>query len=155
MEEYLAVKAGAVGSRSAPAGLFNAFAMATPGMRELLSMGKVWELAQLDAGPATPTPYDLVIVDAPATGHGVAILRTPRTFAEIALVGPIAHQGRDRRHDRRPRFTGVRRRGHTGGDAGQRDAGADASARARKSSLDAVVVNAIYPDRFDRGRAQP
>ena len=28
--------------------LFHAFAMATPGMRELLSMGKVWELAQLE-----------------------------------------------------------------------------------------------------------
>ena len=35
-----------------------------------------------------------MIVDAPATGHGVGILRTPRTFAEIARVGPIAHQGR-------------------------------------------------------------
>ena len=35
-----------------------------------------------------------MIVDAPATGHGVGILRTPQTFAEIARVGPIAAQGR-------------------------------------------------------------
>ena len=35
-----------------------------------------------------------MIVDSPAAGHGVGILRTPRTFAEIARVGPIAHQGR-------------------------------------------------------------
>ena len=35
--------------------LFQAFAMATPGMRELLSIGKVWELAQLAAQrPAAP-----------------------------------------------------------------------------------------------------
>ena len=55
------------------------------------------------AGPSGADAYDLVIVDAPATGHGVGILRTPRTFAEIARVGPIAHQGRrDRGHDRRP-----------------------------------------------------
>ena len=67
--------------------------MATPGMRELLSMGKVWELAQLERRTHGAAPYDLVIVDAPATGHGVGILRTPRTFAEIARVGPIAHQG--------------------------------------------------------------
>src|ERR671935_116262 len=38
--------------------------------------------------------YDLVIVDAPATGHGVAMIRTPKQFADIARVGPIAHQGR-------------------------------------------------------------
>ena len=68
--------------------------MATPGMRELLSIGKVWELAQLERRTRGAAPYDLVIVDAPATGHGVGILRTPRTFAEIARVGPIAHQGR-------------------------------------------------------------
>jgi anion-transporting ArsA/GET3 family ATPase len=68
--------------------------MATPGMRELLSMGKIWELAQLQRRTRGAAPYDLVIVDAPATGHGVGILRTPRTFADIARVGPIAHQGR-------------------------------------------------------------
>src|SRR5947208_1030520 len=38
--------------------------------------------------------YDLVIVDAPATGHGVATMRAPKTFADIARVGPIANQGR-------------------------------------------------------------
>ena len=30
--------------------------------------------------------YDLVIVDAPATGHGVGFLQTTRTFAGIARV---------------------------------------------------------------------
>ena len=56
-------------------------------------MGKLWELAQLERRTPGASPYDLVIVDAPATGHGVAILRTPATFAEIAKVGPIARQG--------------------------------------------------------------
>src|SRR4029078_8241946 len=36
--------------------------------------------------------YDGVIVDAPATGHGLGILRTPRTFSDIARVGPIKRQ---------------------------------------------------------------
>ena len=36
--------------------------------------------------------YDLVIVDAPASGHGLGMLSTPRTFADIARVGPIAGQ---------------------------------------------------------------
>ena len=46
MEEYLRVKTGKVGQVLGSSRLFHAFAMATPGMRELLSIGKVWELAQ-------------------------------------------------------------------------------------------------------------
>ena len=108
MEEYLRVKAGAIGQVLGSSRLFHAFAMATPGMRELLSIGKVWELAQLHRRTRGAAPYDLTIVDAPATGHGVGLLRTPRTFADIARVGPIAHQGRtiaDTIAD--PEFTGV------------------------------------------------
>src|ERR1700759_4906976 len=92
MEEYLRVKTGAVGQALGASKLFNAFAMATPGMRELLSVGKVWELSQHERRTDDAAAYDLVIVDSPAAGHGAAILRTPRTFAEIAKVGPIAHQ---------------------------------------------------------------
>src|SRR5439155_2876813 len=94
MEEYLTVKTGTLGQMLGSSKLFNAFAMATPGMREMLSIGKVWELAQLERQTSGAAPYDFVVVDAPATGHGVGILRTPRTFAEIARVGPIARQGR-------------------------------------------------------------
>ncbi|HEX3690890.1 MAG TPA: ArsA family ATPase [Solirubrobacteraceae bacterium] len=92
MEEYLRVKTGAVGQALGQSRLFGAFAMATPGMRELLSIGKLWELAQHERRTDGGDVYDLVIVDSPAAGHGVGILRTPRTFAEIARVGPIAHQ---------------------------------------------------------------
>ena len=74
--------------------LFGYFAAATPGMRELLTVGKVWELAQDARRTPGGRPYDLVVLDAPATGHGVAILEAPRTFAEIARVGPIHRQGR-------------------------------------------------------------
>src|SRR5207248_4677750 len=94
MDEYLRVKAGVLGHAVGSSRLFRALAMATPGMRELLSIGKVWELAQLQRRTRGAAPYDLVIVDAPATGHGVGVLRTPRTFADIARVGPVAHQAR-------------------------------------------------------------
>jgi anion-transporting ArsA/GET3 family ATPase len=92
MEEYLRVKTGAVGQALGNSRLFHAFAMATPGMRELLSIGKVWELSQHERRTDDADAYDLVIVDSPAAGHGVGILRTPRSFAEIARVGPIANQ---------------------------------------------------------------
>jgi anion-transporting ArsA/GET3 family ATPase len=73
---------------------FSYLAAATPGMRELLTVGKVWELAQDDRRTPGAQPYDLVVLDAPATGHGVAVLSAPRTFAATARVGRIARQGR-------------------------------------------------------------
>ena len=94
MQEYLHVKTGWVGDLLGASKLFGAFTMAAPGMRELLSLGKVWELAQPRRRVHGAARYDLVVVDAPASGHCVGLLRTPKTFAEIARVGPIAHQGR-------------------------------------------------------------
>jgi anion-transporting ArsA/GET3 family ATPase len=72
--------------------IFNYLAAATPGLKELVTIGKIWELAQLDRKVKKGRKYDLVIVDAPATGHGVGFLQTPRTFASIARVGPIHSQ---------------------------------------------------------------
>jgi len=73
---------------------FSYLAAATPGMRELLTVGKVWELAQDERRAPGAQRYDLVVLDAPATGHGVAVLSAPRTFARTARVGRIARQGR-------------------------------------------------------------
>ena len=72
--------------------IFNYLAAATPGLRELVTIGKLWELAQPDRKVKSGLQYDLVIADAPATGHGVGFLQTPRTFANIARVGPIRAQ---------------------------------------------------------------
>jgi anion-transporting ArsA/GET3 family ATPase len=152
MEEYLRIKTGAVGHLLASSKVFHAFAMATPGMRELLSIGKVWELAQLQRQTGGAAPYDLVVVDAPATGHGVGLLKTPKTFADIARVGPIARQGRriaDTIDD--SEFTGVlavttAEEMPVNETLALRDALA-----ADQLVLDAVIVNAIYPGRFADG----
>jgi anion-transporting ArsA/GET3 family ATPase len=72
--------------------IFNYLAAATPGLRELVTIGKIWEVAQPDRKVRRGRKYDLVVVDAPATGHGVGFLQTPRTFANIARVGPIRAQ---------------------------------------------------------------
>src|ERR1700761_50709 len=72
--------------------IFNYLTAATPGLKELVTIGKIWELARLDRKVKTGRMYDTVIVDAPATGHGVGFLQTPRTFANIARVGPIHSQ---------------------------------------------------------------
>lgn len=149
MEEYLRVKAGAVGQMLGSSRLFQVFAMATPGMRELLSIGKVWELAQLERRTEDAAPYDFVVVDAPATGHGVGILRTPRTFADIARVGPIARQGRiiaDTIADRE--FTGVVAVATPEEMAVNETLALGEAIAADALELDLVVLNALYPTRF-------
>jgi anion-transporting ArsA/GET3 family ATPase len=149
MQEYLRVKTGAVGQVLGSSRLFHAFAMATPGMRELLSIGKVWELAQPERRTSGADAYDLVIVDSPAAGHGVGILRTPRTFAEIARVGPIAHQGRTIATTIADRaFTAVvavatAEEMPVNETLWLRDALA-----AEELQLDQVIVNACYAERF-------
>jgi anion-transporting ArsA/GET3 family ATPase len=149
MEEYLRVKAGAIGQALGSSRLFQAFAMATPGMRELLSIGKVWELAQLNRRTRGGAPYDLVIVDAPATGHGVGLLRTPRTFAEIARVGPIAHQGQtiaDTIAD--SEFTGVIAVATPEEMPVNETMTLADELASDELPLDLVIVNALYPARF-------
>jgi anion-transporting ArsA/GET3 family ATPase len=154
MEEYLKLKVGPVGLALGASRLFQAFAMATPGMRELLSIGKVWELAQLQRKTRGAAAYDFVVVDAPATGHGVGILRTPRTFAEIARVGPIARQGRTI-------ATTIANRDFTGvvAVATPEEMAVNETLALRQAlieddlGLDLVVVNALYPTRFERDEA--
>jgi anion-transporting ArsA/GET3 family ATPase len=149
MEEYLRVKTGPVGQMLGGSRVFQAFAMATPGMRELLSMGKVWELAQLERRTSGAAPYDLVIVDSPAAGHGIGLLRTPGTFAEIARVGPIAATAqRIAATIADPTFTAViavatAEEMPVNETLWLRDALAGDGI-----ALDAVIVNALYPERF-------
>ena len=73
---------------------FAAFVNAAPGARELVAITKAWELGRRERWVKGMGGYDLVVLDGPASGHGVGMLRTPHTFAEIARVGPIATQAR-------------------------------------------------------------
>jgi anion-transporting ArsA/GET3 family ATPase len=78
----------------AHSGAFAGFVGAAPGARELVTITKAWELGQARRWRRDAVGYDTVVLDAPASGHGVGLLRTPRTFADIARVGPIAGQAR-------------------------------------------------------------
>src|ERR1700759_56922 len=73
---------------------FQYFTAAAPGARELVTMVKIWELTQRTSkrGGGRRRAYDLVVLDAPATGHALGMLDSPRTFGAIARVGPIAAQ---------------------------------------------------------------
>ncbi len=96
MEEYLIdqLPVPALAGRLSSSRTFSHLAAATPGLREVVAIGKVWELAQPQRHTEGASPYDLVIVDAPATGHGLALLAAPRVIAAATGVGPVARQAR-------------------------------------------------------------
>jgi anion-transporting ArsA/GET3 family ATPase len=95
-------------------------------------------------------PYDLVIADAPATGHGLAILNSPRTFARAAGAGPIARQG----HTIHEMIADPARTGVLAVTRAEEmpisETGAlrDALATGLGLELEWVVANALEPDRF-------
>ncbi|HET8673590.1 MAG TPA: ArsA family ATPase [Thermoleophilaceae bacterium] len=136
--------------------LFQYFAAATPGMRELVTIGKVWELAQLERRDPEAAPYDLVIVDAPSSGHGLAFLRTPRTFRDAARVGPISRQaGRIDSFISDPALTGVMAVALPEEMPVNETVDFERQLHEQMGlELDAVVVNALYPERFDDEEAE-
>ena len=95
LAQWLATLTGRLSARMITSrASFQYFAAAAPGARELLSMVKVWELTQQPRWQGRDRGYDLVILDAPATGHALALLGSPKTFGAIARVGPLATQAR-------------------------------------------------------------
>ncbi len=130
--------------------IFTYLAAATPGLKELVTIGKIWELTQLDRKVRHGRKYDLVIVDAPATGHGVGFLQTPRTFASIARLGPIHSQAQqldrlivDREH------TGVAIVSLPEEMPVNESAALEHDLREEVGvAVDRVYMNALYPERF-------
>jgi anion-transporting ArsA/GET3 family ATPase len=152
--EWLQSLGGRVSGRVlASSSTFQYFAAAAPGAKELVSMVKIWELTQGKRWRGRGRGYDLVVLDAPATGHALGMLDSPRTFGAIARVGPIAGQ--------------AERLAQLLQDPGRSDyiAVAHASELAVTETLElqrrlgeqlgrelrAVIVNGTLPQRFDAG----
>lgn len=64
------------------------FLRGVPGLQELVFAGKVWFHVAEDKVGGSPR-FDLVIVDAPATGHGFAMLRIANVVLSISPPGPM------------------------------------------------------------------
>lgn len=61
---------------------------AAPGLRDILILGKVWFEA------TRKERFDLIILDTPAAGHAVSMLRSPEGFLHAVPVGPLANHAR-------------------------------------------------------------
>ena len=87
LKEYLAVNLHLpVMARIGPlARLFDFAAVAAPGVKEILTVGKpVYEVHEGN--------YDLVVVDATATGHVLGQLAAPRVINDLVHVGLVRQQ---------------------------------------------------------------
>lgn len=71
--------------------LFDYLFEAAPGLKEVMSLGRLWrwETNILNLPDAA---FDLIIVDAPATGHALSLLRLPDTLIKMIRIGPVANQ---------------------------------------------------------------
>lgn len=67
--------------------VYQRFVEGAPGLTELAIVGHALRLVRGDF-PKTPT-VDTVILDAPATGHGLSLLRAPQLVAEAIGSGPF------------------------------------------------------------------
>jgi len=64
------------------------FMDAVPGLHDAVHLGKVYDLTEDDMTDGKPT-WDLVIVDAPATGHGLHLLNAPASMMALTQRGPV------------------------------------------------------------------
>jgi anion-transporting ArsA/GET3 family ATPase len=135
--------------------VFNYLAAATPGLKELVTIGKIWELAQPQRRVKKAREYDLVIVDAPATGHGIGFLQTPRTFAGIARVGPVHSQAEELdRFITDHSATGVAIVSLPEELPVNETASLERTLTGEVGmEVDRVYMNALYPERFSNGDA--
>ena len=67
------------------------FTAAAPGLDELTIMGKIESLHResLDASKPAAPKFDLMVFDAPATGHALALFKVPRMAMSMAGMGPL------------------------------------------------------------------
>jgi anion-transporting ArsA/GET3 family ATPase len=87
LREYLKLqlRIPVVGRIGPLAKAFDFVATAAPGVREILTVGKFcWEVKERH--------YDLVVVDAPASGHIVGQLAAPQAINDLVKVGLIRSQ---------------------------------------------------------------
>ena len=151
LAEYLGLQIGLRGivHRVLQNRAFRQLMDASPGWRELITLGKVWHLEQMrDEGEGAR--FDLLVVDAPATGHGLTFLDVPRVVGSAVRAGPLRrHAGLVEELVRDPRRT-LLLPVALAEELPARET-AELVERVRDEigvAVDRVVVNAVEPDPF-------
>jgi anion-transporting ArsA/GET3 family ATPase len=77
-----------ISKRLVRSGALEVVSTAVPGMKDILVLGKVKALELEGAA-------DLILIDAPAAGHAVSFLMSPRGLGDAVRVGPVSKQSTD------------------------------------------------------------
>lgn len=95
IEEYLAVafKLPFITRMIARNTLFQVLTGALPGLDSLIPLGKIWY--ELGRRRGRKPYWDRIVLDAPATGHALAMLRFPRAALDIVSSGNVADRARE------------------------------------------------------------
>lgn len=67
--------------------LFNYFFEAAPALRELVCLAKLYKLVEDRSWWSSRPRWDVIVFDAPATGHGLGLLNVPEASSHILLGG--------------------------------------------------------------------
>jgi anion-transporting ArsA/GET3 family ATPase len=96
MDEYVrrVVKIDLFARRILESPIYERFFAAAPGLKELMVLGKIMVLEEERVGFSRRPRYDLVVVDAPATGHGLQFLKIPLAASKAVPVGPVGANAR-------------------------------------------------------------
>lgn len=65
------------------------FTAAAPGLVELNLLGKIESLHREVMPPAAGARFDLMLLDAPSTGHALALFQAPQMARRLAQAGPV------------------------------------------------------------------
>ncbi len=74
--------------------IYQRFFAAAPGLKELMVLGRIMVYEEARARLSRRPAWDLIVVDAPATGHGLAFLKVPLAASRAVPVGPVGHNAR-------------------------------------------------------------
>ena len=67
--------------------IYQYFVAAAPGLKELMTVGKIWYEAERTSERTGDRKWDLVVLDAPATGHSLQYLRMPAAARDTFGTG--------------------------------------------------------------------
>jgi anion-transporting ArsA/GET3 family ATPase len=67
--------------------VFEHFVEGAPGLKELAVLSYIER--NVKSAVRRAAPFDLVVLDAPATGHGISLLSAPQLVSEVIQRGPI------------------------------------------------------------------
>ncbi len=96
MDEYVqrTVRVEMFARRVIESPIYERFFVTAPGLKELMVMGRVMVFEEERERWSRKPKWDFIVVDAPATGHGLSFLKVPLAASLAVPIGPVGANAR-------------------------------------------------------------